>query len=43
MVDDTTTMGDAIAIVDMPIACYFYAAAEAESIFDEASSGVRAF
>ena len=43
MVDDTSTMGDAIAIVDLPIACCFYAAAEAESIFDEASSGVGAF
>ena len=29
-VDDATTMGDAIAIVDMPIACYYYAAAEVE-------------
>ena len=30
VVDDRTTVGDAIAIVDMPKACYYYAAAEAE-------------
>ena len=29
-VDDMTTKGDAIDIVDMPIACYYYAVAEAE-------------
>ena len=30
VVDDMTTMGDAIAIVDAPISLYFMPAAEAE-------------